>query len=281
MAFIAGLDVYDPKKLGEDGSAVIGAERHIYYSTEADLTEFNPADSNSSWRRIYHIESYDATDKTNSIEVFDGKVQTETKEGKISSELKVAQTFKGWLNSIGRLKGKQLWFAECLTDERNPVDANGNPVYYEVRFVQGKFTSIEEEKGDAEAIYKITGSGSYTVDSQRKVFLGITPVTPTLTATGGNTATAGSPKTFTVTAVDMVGSNVVLTDLSVDTLLEEVTAVTLEKVSGTPTLAIASGANDATKSVTFTGTGVVVVKPKIVTANGGTFYGASVNITVS
>jgi len=280
MAFIKGVDTFDSTKLGQSGSAVIGAERDIYYSTATTITSYDPAIATTEWNRIYHVDAFDASDTTNKIDVYDGRSQTETKEGKVTSTMKITQTYKGFLNSVSKLKGQQLWFAEALSDDRQPLDDQGRPLYYEVYFVNGKLTNVTNEKGDAEALYKTTGEGAYNVTSDMRVFKDITPTA--VTVAGLATAVGTTGATLTVTAKDFKGIDVDLTSLSAPELMGEITSITIIKTTGTPvitTIEEVSGNNEL--KVKFTGTGAVGLQAKVTTANGGAFLSNTLSVTIS
>lgn len=281
MAFITGLDVFDPKNIGVAGNAIVGSQRHLYYTLDADVTNYNVADPASTWNEIHLLDKFDATSKTNKIEIYDNNLLVQTLQGKTSSTLTITQNFAGYLNSVGRLNGKSVWFAEAYTDARDPKETNGNIKIFEYRLVDATFTGISEEKGDAEAVNKITLDGSYNVSTQKRMFRGITPISTVLTPTAGNTATVGTPKVFTVSASDFIGGSIDLTSLVANTLMGEIASIDIVKKSGTPTMVVSVGANDSSKSITFTGTGTIVLNAKIVTINSGTWLSPDCSITVS
>lgn len=226
------------------------------------------------------MQDFNASDTTNLIDVYDNADLTEQKSGKTTSELSISQLQRGLLNSIYRLKGLDLYFCEAITDGRALTKTDGSAKYYELRIYRGKLNNMSETKGDAEALYTIEGTGSYTVSSKQIIQAGVTPVTVAISGTD-NAATAATPESYTITATDFLGDTIDITDLTADALMGEITSITIEKVSGTPTISVADGADDATKAVTYTGTGECVVRAKIVTANGGTFYSTNKTVTVS
>ncbi len=252
----------------------------MYVLPYGTISIYDPAAVGSTWVKISSLDSFDATEDTNLIECWDNRDLLEKKTGRTSSTLAVTQYNKGTLNSIYTLKNDDLWFAECIKDDRNPIDADGLPVYYEIRLMRGKISSIKEEKGGAEDQYKITGEGSYTVSTKRVLQRGVTPTACAISGSD-NTATSGVPENYVITATDFAGDSIDITDLTATALMGEITSVTVELVSGDSTISVAAGADDATKAVTFTGAGSTTVRAKIVSAHGGITYGTNKVVTVS
>jgi len=280
MAFIVGTDDWNSQILGDEGSVAIGAERSIYYAPYATLTQYDPTGLASTFVKIDNVEEFTSTEDTNLIEVWNGRSLEEKKQGRTNSTLTIKQMLKSTLNSIHVLKNQDLYFAECLSDDRAPVSANGNPIYYEVRLMRGKLSAMTEDKGDAESLYSVSGEGSFEVDSRKVITKGITPVSPTISGATG--LVSGSTSSLTITANHLYGDAITLTDITADTLMDEITSITVEAQT-TSTVTFTQSAGTASNIVKITASsttpGSIVLKGKIATGNSGSWYTAEKTIT--
>jgi hypothetical protein len=243
------------------------------------ISVYDPYGTGSTWVKVDGLETFEASDKTNLISIYDNADLTEQKSGKTDSTLKITQIQRGLLNSIYRLKGDDLYFMEAITDDRAATAADGDPIYYEMRIYRGKLSNITEEKGDAEAIYKVTGEGSYTVSSKSILQKGVSPVSVTIS--GATSLVSGSTASLTITGADFYSEAITLTDITDVALMDEVTSITVEDVSSGVTFTQSAGTASNIVKVTSSGTtaGSIVLRGKIVTANGGTFYSTNKTIT--
>jgi len=280
MAFIPSVDTFSETIIGDRNyaSAIIGSERDLYIMPYGTISQYDPVGTGSTWVFVDGLESFEASDTTNLVDVYDNKDLTEQKEGKTSSELKITQVQRGLLNSIYPYKGDDLWFAECITDDRAPTAADGSAIYYEMRLYRGKINNISETKGDAESLYKLEGTGSYTVTSKKILQKGVTPVSPTISGATG--LVSGSTANLTITANDIYGDAITLTDITALSLMNEITSITVESTSGvTFTQSAGTDSNIVKITASSTTPGSIVLRGKVVTSNGGTFYSANKTIT--
>ena len=280
MAFITTVDTFDEYDLGDPsyGSVVLGAERDVWVRSYAALTAYDPAATNSGWTKISGLDSFDASEDTNLVECWDNRTLMEKKSGRTNSTITMTQYNKGTLNSIYTLKGQDLWFAECISDDRDPTNTDGTAKYQEIRLMRGSLPSIKEEKGGAEDLYQISAEGSYTVSTKRYLQRGVTPTAVTISGATG--LVAGSTAAMTITGADFAGTAITLTDITDVSLLNEISSISCESVSGLAFTQSAGTASNIVKITASTTTpGSIVLRGKVVTNNGGIWYSDSKTIT--
>lgn len=280
IAFINTVDTFNEHNLGDPNyaSVVIGSERDCWTLPYGSITEYNPAATNSGWTKISGLDSFDASEDTNLIECWDNRQLMEKKEGRTNSTITISQYNKGTLNSIYTLKGQDLWFAECISDDRDPVDTDGNAKYQEIRIMRGSLPSIKEEKGGAEDLYRIIAEGSYSVASKRIIQRGVTPTAVTISGATG--LVSGSTQSMTITATDFSGDSIDLTDITADKLMGEISSISCESVSGESFTQSAGTASNIVKITSSSTTpGSIVLRAKIVTNLGGIWYSDNKTIT--
>lgn len=274
MAFIVGIDTKNSQLIGNGSPSTQFETQYYVNSTDLTIANFNPEVAASNFKRLVGISNYQATDPASSIKYYDGFNQKGVKRGRKESSLEVTQEDYGPNETIKLFENKDAWWAEGVGDDRDLYNADGTYRFQYVKYFYGKLVEFDYSRGD---LNTITGKGSFDTSKSLIVYKKLTPVVVTLTPAVNNNATTGVAKSFTISATDLY------TD-AVDLVLannSEISLIEIVKVSGTPTMSVASGANDYTKNVTFTGAGSVIVKARITTKSAGKFESADVTITVA
>jgi len=272
--FVKDTDTLDSSILGS-GYPVSNMEQQVFYTLDSSLSNYDPFSDTSTWVRIKGCE-LKATEEAGEIAFYDQFDEEGVKRGRISTTFEITQDYRGLLQSIKKLENLQLWYAEGIQDDRDMLDANNDPIFHELNFYNAKLTKLVDDKGE---IYKCTGSGKFNSATQFSVFKGITPTAVTISGATG--LVSGSTASLTITGTDLYSDAITLTDIADVDLQGEITSISVEAQAGSLAITQSAGTNSNIVKVTCASTsaGSIIVKGKIVTSHGGTFYSTNKTIT--